>query len=93
MVARRRRADAIDRVDRIDPSRSGAFGVRPRTGRAASRRLARAPLVRLLDHPEVDERLRLAHPVDRPQALGEEAEQALVVLADGLDQDVVRARR
>src|SRR5262245_36033527 len=50
------------------------------------------PLVRLLDHPQVDEGLGLSDALDRSEALGQEAQQRLVVLADGLDQQVVRAR-
>ena len=65
----------------------------PLDGADRSRRSARAVLVGLLDQPQVDERLRLAHAVDGPESVGQEGQQRLVVLADGLDEQVVRARR
>src|SRR6478736_547708 len=52
---------------------------------------ARAPLIRLLDHSKVHERLGLANAIDGTQFLRQEPQQRLVVLADGLDQEVVRA--
>src|SRR2546422_361881 len=52
---------------------------------------ASPPLIGLLDHPQVDERLRVTHAVDHPKLVCEEREQGLVVLADGLDQEVVRS--
>ena len=55
--------------------------------------LAGAPLVGLLHHPQVDERFGVPNAVDGPQTLRQEPEQALVVLADGLDEDVVRPGR
>ena len=54
---------------------------------------ARPELVGLLDEPEVGECLRVPDPVDRLEPLGQEAEEPLVVLRHGLDEDVEPARR
>src|SRR3954452_793041 len=53
-------------------------------------RSAGAPLLRLLHHAELDERVGLADSQDLPQSFGEEAQQGVVVLAHGLDEEVVR---
>src|SRR5258708_30446203 len=62
-----------------------AWSPPPRTNDA----LASPPLVGLLHHPEVDECLGLANAIDRAEPFGEEPQEALVVLAYGLDEDVV----
>src|ERR1700690_1549791 len=66
---------------------------RTRTTTSTDMSSAGAPLVGLLDHPEVDEGLGVAHAVDRPQLLGQEVEEGRIVLAPDLDQDVVGAGR
>src|SRR6186997_935482 len=51
--------------------------------------LARPVLVGLLDQPQVHEGLGLADTIDGTEPVGQEPEERLVVLADGLDEQVV----
>src|SRR5215210_3874767 len=74
----------------IAPGVSGAPRHREDGRAGVSEGSASAPLVGLLDHPQVHEGLRLADAVDGAQLLGQELEERLVVLADDLDEEVER---
>src|SRR5512135_841770 len=84
--ARPRLAMVVGRGGRHDACVAPALPASNRTSLV----LAGPPLVGLLEHPQVDERLSLANAVDRAEPVDDEEQQGVVVHAQGLDEDIVR---